>query len=440
MLRQQIPVLPCPYPSASLCRKHGGVIQPTNPRRKVAAIPKNPQANGFSSYAPEDVTFLVKDLSGVLAEVSRTEYEDEINQGRHYADMIPEEEFRPTAEALELFEMALNRSARRLALAVGITAEKVLSGRGPDPVLVSLCQTGTPIGILLRRWAAWRHGVALQHYTISVVRGHGVDDNALSYILDRHDVAAVQFIDGWTGKGSVARELTATLHKRDRCHAPAPADSLAVLVDPGDCAAISGTTEDFLVPNACLNATVSGLVSRTVVRPDLVGPDDFHGAKYYPDMGDRDLSVRFLDRVSREFPAVRGQVEAHSVEWPERVRAPSFVGERHAQSLAAEYRLNDINLVKAGVSETVRMLLHRIAQRVIIRPDAGRDVEDVRRLAARRSVPVEERCDLHYACVGLMQAPLRNHAKAPPPSKPGTPTPSYRAETSHRADQRKAHQ
>jgi hypothetical protein len=91
-----------------------------------------------------------------------------------------------------------------------------------------------------------------------------------------------QFIDGWTGKGSVARELAATLHKRDRSHAPAPSESLAVLVDPGDCAAISGTAEDFLVPNACLNATVSGLVSRTVVTPDLVGPDDFHGRSTTP--------------------------------------------------------------------------------------------------------------------------------------------------------------
>ncbi len=82
----------------------------------------------------------------------------------------------------------------------------------------------------------------------------------------------------------------------------------------------------------------------------------------------------------------------------------------HAQSLAADYGLNDINLVKAGVSETVRMLLHRITERVLIRTDAGRDVEDVRRLAAHRGVPVEERSDLLYACVGFMQAPLTDAA------------------------------
>ena len=362
--------------------------------------------SGFGSYQPDDVTFLVKDLSTSLVEVSHTEYEQRIVQGRHYAEMLPEEEHRPTCEALTLFEHALHRSARRLALAVGIAADQVLACRGPGPVLVSLCQTGTPIGILLRRWAAWRHGIALAHYTVSVVRGHGVDDNALSYILDRHDAAAVQFVDGWTGKGSIARELHATLHGRRRRYGTAPPDDLAVLVDPGDCAAIAGTTDDFLVPNACLNATVSGLVSRTVMIPDLVKSGEFHGAKYYRDMGAHDLSLRFLDAISREFLAVRSQVDAHSGGRREQRHAPSFAGERHAKSIAVEYGLPDINLVKAGVSETVRMLLHRPAQRVMVRPDTSQDLDDVRWLAARRTVPVEERCELPYACVGMMKTPI----------------------------------
>jgi Phosphoribosyl transferase (PRTase)/PELOTA RNA binding domain len=386
------------------------VAKSSEQRQDPPARPEATQVNGFSSYPPEEVTFLVKDLSTSLVEVSRAEYEQRTRQGHHYAEMLPEEEYRPTGEALTLFEHALTRSARRLALVVGITTENVLSSRGPDPVLVSLCQTGTPIGVLLRRWAAWRHHVNLRHYTVSVVRGHGVDDNALSYILDRHDGAAIQFVDGWTGKGSIARELTATLHHRRRRHGTAPSDSLAVLVDPGDCAAISGTTEDFLVPNACLNATVSGLVSRTVMTPGLVGPADFHGAKYYPQMSDHDLSLRFVDTVSQQFPAVRPQVDTYSTAHREGRGAPSFAGERHAQLLRTEYGLPDVNLVKAGISETVRLLLHRVTQRVLVHPDAGHEVQDVRRLAARRAVPVEECSDLLYACVGLMQAPATDVA------------------------------
>jgi len=71
--------------------------------------------DGFGSYPPEEVTFLVKDLSNSLGEVSRTEYDQRIDQGGHYADMLPEEEYRPSAEALSLFEHALARSARRPA-------------------------------------------------------------------------------------------------------------------------------------------------------------------------------------------------------------------------------------------------------------------------------------------------------------------------------------
>jgi hypothetical protein len=50
------------------------------------------------------------------------------------------------------------------------------------------------------------------------------------------------------------------------------------------------------------------------------------------------------------------------------------------------------------------MLLHRVAQRVIVRHDVGPDVQEVRGLAARRGVPVEVRDDLPFACVGLMRA------------------------------------
>ena len=49
------------------------MIQPPADRRKAAALAPAPAANGFSSYPPEEVTFLVKDLSGVLVEVTRAE-------------------------------------------------------------------------------------------------------------------------------------------------------------------------------------------------------------------------------------------------------------------------------------------------------------------------------------------------------------------------------
>ena len=45
---------------------------------------------------------------------------------------------------------------------------------------------------------------------------------------------------------------------------------MAVLADPGYCTSIYGTREDFLIPSACLNATVSGLISRTVLNDTYI--------------------------------------------------------------------------------------------------------------------------------------------------------------------------
>lgn len=66
-----------------------------------------------------------------------------------------------------------------------------------------------------------------------------------------------------------------------------------------------------------------------------------------------------------------------------------------------------MNLVKAGISETVRMLLYRVASRVLIRPGPEEDLDDVLLLAANHGVQVEERADLRYASVGLMRPPPR---------------------------------
>ena len=214
--------------------------------------------------------------------------------------MLPEEEYRPTAEALHLFEHALNRSARRLALAVGITTEKVLSCRGPEPILVSLCQTGTPIGVLMRRWAAWRHGVALPHYTISVVRVTA----STTMRCPTYSTATMsrRSSSSTAGPARAPSLVSSPRPCTERRHGTAPPNSLAVLVDPGDCAAIAGTADDFLVPNACLNATVSGLVSRTVVIPELSVPTSSTGRSTTPTWVITTCPFRSWTRSAENFP------------------------------------------------------------------------------------------------------------------------------------------
>lgn len=255
----------------------------------------------------------------------------------------------------------------------------------------------------MRRWGQYRHGLDLPHYAVSIVRGRGIDANALRWLAAHHDPADVVFVDGWTGKGAITRELAAAVRDFEAAGGAAYFDpEIAVLADPGSCVRTYGTRDDFLIPSACLNSTVSGLISRTVLRADLVGPDDFHGAKFYRDLAGADLSVAFLDAVSARFAEVADDADARAKDLLAADRTPTWEGWAAVERISEEYGIHDVNLVKPGVGETTRVLLRRVPWKILARAGAGADLDHVRLLAAQRGVPVEEVGELPYSCVGLI--------------------------------------
>ncbi|AKL69959.1 phosphoribosyltransferase [Streptomyces goshikiensis] len=351
----------------------------------------------FSSYAPEDVGWLLQDFSDVELEAPTEEREEAIQAGgAHYAESLPVE-YQPSPAYQELYQSALTASAARIARAVGTVTETVLAERTPSPVLVSLARAGTPVGVLMRRWARARHGLDLPHYAVSIVRGRGIDTNALRWLAAHHDPADIVFVDGWTGKGAITRELAAALTAFEGFD-----PEIVVLADPGSCVTTYGTREDFLIPSACLNSTVSGLVSRTVLRSDLVGPADFHGAKFYRELAGADVSVGFVDTVAAHFDEVAEAVDAEVKELLAADRAPTWEGWAAVERISEEYGIHDVNLVKPGVGETTRVLLRRVPWKILAQRGAGADLDHVRLLAEQRGVPVEEVDGLPYTCVGLI--------------------------------------
>lgn len=380
--------------------------EPKREQKRVSlpgALPEPLRGPAFGSYAPDEVTWLLTDLSDVALEAPVEEREEAVQSGgAHYAESLPVE-YQPSAAYTRLFEDALAAGAERLAHAVGVVAEQVLAERGDAATLVSLARAGTPVGILVRRWAQLVHGLDLPHHAVSIVRGRGIDDVALRYLAAHHDPASVVFVDGWTGKGAIARELEAALADHEARTGVAFPRDLAVLADPGRCVRLAGTRDDFLVPSACLNSTVSGLVSRTVLNADLIGPDQFHGAKFYADLAPADVSGRFLDAVTERFGDVRADVER---DWRGVAAAHAtadWAGWAAVERIVERYGIGDVNLVKPGVGETTRVLLRRVPWRVLVRPDVDpADVAHVRHLAAERGVPVETVDDLPYSCVGLI--------------------------------------
>ncbi|MFF7759097.1 phosphoribosyltransferase [Streptomyces griseorubiginosus] len=378
-------------------------VVPSHTPERPSMLPEPLRGPAFSSYAPEEVGWLLQDLSDVTLEAPTEEREEAIQSGgAHYAESLPVE-YQPSEQYQELFRTALKESSARLAQAVGAVTEIVLQERSPRPVLVSLARAGTPVGVLMRRWARFRHGLELPHYAVSIVRGRGIDANALRWLAAHHDPADVVFVDGWTGKGAITRELADAIKEFEAEGGATGFDpEIAVLADPGSCVRTYGTREDFLIPSACLNSTVSGLISRTVLRADLVGPDDFHGAKFYRELADADVSVDFLDAVAARFPEVVDAVDATVKELLAGDREPTWEGWAAVERISEEYGIHDVNLVKPGVGETTRVLLRRVPWKILARAGAGADLDHVRLLAEQRGVPVEEVAELPYTCVGLI--------------------------------------
>ncbi|MEK4713082.1 cysteine protease StiP family protein [Sporosarcina sp. FSL K6-5500] len=354
------------------------------------------------SYSSEDVVFLLKDLSDASLERSLNEREEAIQGGAHYSEMLPIE-YEPTEAYLNLFYESLNTSKRKVATAVGAVSELLIEKKGKELVLVSLARAGTPIGILMKRYINAVYGLNLPHYSISIIRGRGIDENAMLYITSQHPDKRVVFVDGWTGKGAISMELTKSVESFKEKYGILLDDELVVLADPGHCSSLYGTREDFLIPSACLNSTVSGLVSRTVLNSRWIGATDFHGAKFYSELQDKDVSNHHIDVITAEFEAAATLIEAAKEALKKTDMSPTWQGMKTIASIQKHYGIENVNLIKPGVGETTRVLLRRLPWKILVK-----DLNDVRlkhifQLAKERAVPVEVYEQMTYTCCGLIK-------------------------------------
>jgi hypothetical protein len=366
---------------------------------------ESPPAMG--SYKPEDVMFLLKDLSSIDLERGTEDREEAIQTGTHYSEMLPVE-YQPNDAYIRLFHETLEQSASKVAQAVAVVSEQIVSKRGTSLVLVSLARAGTPVGVLIKRYIKATYDKDLSHYSISIIRGKGIDENAVKYILRKHPGVEIQFIDGWTGKGAIRKVLIQACESFGRKYGIELNDDLAVLADPGCCSSTFGTRDDFLIPSACLNSTVSGLMSRTVLRDDLIGPNDFHGAKYYREWEKDDLSNLYVDTIERYFDLVTqdARVIAERLLGEQGEGAVTWKGEQDIRRIQQDYGIADINLIKPGVGETTRVLLRRVPWKILVNDLNNPNLTLLLLLASERGVPIEVYPGLTYSCCGIIK-PLR---------------------------------
>lgn len=363
-----------------------------------------------TSYSKDDVIVLLKDLSTVMKEMSTDERERAIQSGVHYSEMLPEEKA-PSEEYEQLYELALSKKRYEIALGIARVAEIMWSRRelNQAPIIVSLARAGIPVGILMKRYIKQKYKVDCPHYAISIIRDKGIDINAMEYIYNQHIKGAqncvenIFFADGWTGKGAIKTQLEEAVSKMQieypKWHHLS--SNLYVLADPANITPYCGTHVDYLLPSACLNSTVSGLTSRTILNSFVdVEAGDFHGATYFEKFESIDKSNEFIDVISSEF------INLDAVDCTLNTLENGWTGMDIVMDICNLMGVEDYKKVKPGIGETTRVLLRRVPWKVLINKDISDDDPDIQHilvLCREKNIPTM-RWDLgHYKVCGIIK-------------------------------------
>jgi hypothetical protein len=353
------------------------------------------------SYRPDDVTFLLEPTTLQPIEDVRTK-ERLIQSGqRHYSEMLSPEPL-PTGAYLQLFREAVAQGAGKMARALVHLARRICMQRSAPLVLVSLARAGTPVGIIMRRLLREVFNLDAPHYSISIIRGRGVDGCALDHIVSRHAPQSLVFIDGWSAKGSIALELRSSLAAYARAGGVQVPAELFVLSDLSGLAQNCATHDDMLLPHALLNAAVSGLISRSVLRSPAQ-PGQFHGCVFDAEGSAADQSCWFVDQVfaqclhglPRWLAEPLTECDPHTAQ--QRMRAL-------LEQLARQHGATDPHLVKPGIGEATRALLRRAPRLLLLRDPGAFAVRHLHHLAHGRAVPVELDASLPCDSVVLIES------------------------------------
>ncbi|MCB9540291.1 MAG: cysteine protease StiP family protein [Myxococcales bacterium] len=360
---------------------------------------------GFSgSYDPDDVRFLLEPIELPPTDVETKERL--IQSGAvHYSEVLAPEEA-PDATYLGLFEDSVARNGGRVARDVAALAKAL--AEGPPTALVSLARAGTPVGVLLRR-ALRRLGVEAPHYAVSIIRDRGIDARALDAVRAWHPDRRLAFVDGWTGKGAIARELRSALADYDAARGTRTPPFLVVLSDLAGVAELAAGGDDYLIPSAILNGTVSGLLSRTVLDTTRLGPDDFHGCVELRHLAPHDRTRAYVDTIDGLVGAAID--DAAPARWGDADRAACAERTRRLMAdLAARHGVTDLHRIKPGIGEATRAVLRRMPDRVLVADPAATESAHLVHLAAQRGARVEVWPALPYAAVTLIRKLGAAHA------------------------------
>lgn len=350
---------------------------------------------GFhGSYRPKDITFLMQIDHLQPTSVEEKEYLIQ-SEKMHYSQMISVENA-PSDEHIRHYQHAFNYGAERLALEVQKLGNALLQRFDQKPIVfISLVRAGVPLGVLLKHYV--EKSQHCYHYGISIIRDRGIDFGALQAIIEQHGCENIVFVDGWTGKGAICRELTRSLQ-----NFPELFDSgwdiprLVTLSDLGGYSWLSASCDDWLIPFGILGSVISGLTSRTILKEsidyqeaqmDYYNPQKWHSCLVYDHLQPYDLSVKFIQEILN---LIDQHPTSATVEWNNIIRL-----KQQQQSLetiewiSSHYAIQNINHIKPSIAEATRAVLRRVPDRILLKDVTNPHVQLLLHFAQERQIPVD---------------------------------------------------
>jgi len=346
------------------------------------------------SYLKEDVEFLVKIIDIDFTDIADKEKLIQSKKS-HYSEMISKE-YEPTEAYLEVFYKAFELNKERFARDI-LTLAYYLSLK-KDIVLVSLLRAGTPIGVLVKRVLKDIFNKDVAHYSISIIRDREIDNLALKYIYKNHSKREFIFIDGWTGKGVINRELKIFIRDFNIQNNLNISDALYVISDIASVADFSVGNDDYLIPSSALNSTISGLVSRSILNDKYIKEGDFHGCKYYQEYAKSDLSLWFINSIMEIIQSLKiDKIPLLSKNDLLHKDINSFL-----KGIQDRFDIKDINYIKPGIGEATRVLLRRVPYLILFKDLEAKETQHLILLAKEKGVKFIEERNLPYMALAVI--------------------------------------
>lgn len=356
------------------------------------------------SYRPNDVHILLKPIHIEDTPIAQKEYLIQSGQ-RHYSELLSREQL-PSERYMQVFNLAFEQNRQRMARDLLQLARLIAATKQNAITLVSLARAGTPIGVILKHILERYYQRNASHYSISIIRDRGIDSNALRYILTQgHAGSSIVFVDGWTGKGVITRELENSIAAFNQAFGVAISPDLYVLADLAGSAAIAASAEDYLIPSSILNATISGLISRSILNRDHIQVSDFHGCVYYQEFSPHDLSLWFVHAMLGSVDRLALGLESATTIDKQSLQITS---KQFINTLMTSHHVRDVNRIKPGIGEATRVLLRRVPDLLILRNQHDEAIQHLLILAEEKNVRVLIDPDLPYQAAALIKEVLHD--------------------------------